>query len=305
MNDKVCFAETVSRLFGGRLLPETHEASNLTVLSKHIRAFADRGVTVVIKVPDSASGAGNVVVDASELSGQPLTTIREKLGALVSDLPWQGEKHLLVSSWETNVFGAPSVQIWIPPQGHGDPVVEGVFEQEFQGASFRFVGSRAADLPRFLVDEIATRTALLALTFQHLGYVGRCSFDLILAGRGPETCRIEFIEANGRWGGTSTPMTLVNRIHDRWWAKPYVARGLRISGSDNMNMSRVRFDTIVTALEDELVDVRSGRGRLVLYDPASIEARSILYVIGFGATTEAAADFVEKSVSERLEELAQ
>jgi len=42
----------------------------------------------------------------------------------------------------------------------------------------------------------------------------------------------------------------------------------------------------------------------ILYDPASIEARSVVNVIGFAQTTLAAADFVETSVRERLEKLA-
>jgi hypothetical protein len=55
----------------------------------------------------------------------------------------------------------------------------------------------------------------LALVLQRVGYLGRCSFDFIMAG--PDVSRAEpiLVECNGRWGGASVILTLINRLFAR------------------------------------------------------------------------------------------
>lgn len=273
VNDKVRFSELVIRLFGDRLIPETHAVSSLSHLCQRARELADRHGTLVVKLPDSAGGTGNLVLEAADCAGRPLPEIHEKLKPLMESLAWQGEKHLLVGAWTEGVLQAPSVQLWIPPETDGDPIVEGLFEQRIESATTRFVGSRRAELPRALSLEIALRSVLLALVLQRMGYVGRCSFDLVLVGRGVESCRIEFIEANGRWGGTSTPMTLVNRLAGRWWQWPYIERTIPTEHGS--------FSDLFESVRHALFDARTSRGRFVLYNPASIPARQVAHTIAF------------------------
>jgi Pre ATP-grasp domain len=278
VNDKVRFSEIVTRLFGHRLIPESHSVASLSLLCQRARELADRHGTLVVKLPDSAAGSGNLVLDAAECAARPLTEIHEKLKPLMESLSWQGDKHVLVGAWTEGVLQAPSVQIWIPPEGHGDPVVEGLFEQKIESGTTRFVGSHRAELPHALALEIALRSVLLALTFQRLGYIGRCSFDLVLAGRSVESCRIEFIEANGRWGGTSTPMTLVNRLIGKWWERPYVESAIATEHAS--------FGDLFESVRPALFDARTSRGRFVLYNPASIAARGVVHAIAFPGESE-------------------
>src|SRR5690606_34224305 len=67
---------------------------------------------------------------------------------------------------------------------------------------------------------IAREAVLLASLFQQLGYFGRCSFDTILVGPDPATAEVHWAECNGRGGGTSIPMTLVNRLTGDWAETP-------------------------------------------------------------------------------------
>jgi len=52
----------------------------------------------------------------------------------------------------------------------------------------------------------------LASGLQLLGYFGRCSLDTLLVGHSFDTAVLHWIECNGRWGGVSIPMTIVNRL---------------------------------------------------------------------------------------------
>ena len=99
------------------------------------------------------------------------------------------------------MIGTPSVQLWIPPRLQGPPMVEGIFAQALANCVGTFQGSSKSDLPGSLSQEIVNSSWQLAELFQRLGYVGRCSFDLILVGDNLGSCRPEFIECNGRWGG--------------------------------------------------------------------------------------------------------
>jgi hypothetical protein len=197
----------------------------------------------------------------------------------------------LVDAWETNVLCAPSSQLWIPVAADGLPIVEGAFAQFLDQEGTVFVGAARAELPADLTREFVTCSWLLARLFQELGYVGRCSFDAILVGESLHCCRLEFVECNGRWGGTSLPMTLMNRIFGDWQAKPYAARVLRIEG-----LSRVAFDQLLQLLGPVLYDRRSGAGRLILTTPGRVQHQSAVSVLGLGSNRQDAIHYVDHSV---------
>jgi hypothetical protein len=62
----------------------------------------------------------------------------------------------------------------------------------------------------------------LALLFQELGYVGRCSFDAVLAGADLDSAAVHWVDANGRWGGVSIALTAANRLTGDWQRRPFV-----------------------------------------------------------------------------------
>ncbi len=124
--------------------------------------------------------------------------------------------------------------------------------------------------------------------------MGRCSFDTLLL----EGSRLEFVECNGRWGGTSTPMTLMNRLFGDWTRRPYATRVCRASG-----LERVRFDRLLEFFADDLYDVRTGCGRLIFFNPGRLEANSGIDVIALDETWEQASDTVRVELQDRLSEL--
>jgi hypothetical protein len=289
VNDKIKFTGTVARLFGKAYIPRTTCSWNLTALTHEVKQFSARCQAIGVKLPHAAGGDGTLILDATRFRGRALEEIREMMKEQLPPLGWDGRVPLLVNCWETQVLAAPSAQLWIPPLSEADPIVEGLFLQAFQeGANGIFVGARRADLPADLIQEMATRSWLLARLFQMLGYVGRCSFDLLLVGDRLERCRAEFLECNGRWGGTSGPMTLMNRLFGDWYQQPYVVRALRVPRLD-----RVPFPDLLAAFQEALYDVRTGHGRLILLNASRMRALSEITVICLGRTCQEATEVLQ------------
>lgn len=296
VNDKVWLADVLTRFYGERIVPPTRSAWNLATAARLVRELGGDARTVVLKVPEASGAAGNMLLQAEEFQGQSLAAIREHLRERLAPLGWDGER-LLIGSWERKVLLSPSVQVWIPPTGDGEPMVEGVFEQTLTKEVGRFRGTAPAALAPGLVDEIAERSWLVALLFQKLGYVGRCSFDLILVGERLSRCQVLFVECNGRWGGASLPMTLMNRLFGRWHERPFAMRELQVPGLD-----RLRFEDLVAGLDGVLYDARTGRGRLIIYNPRHLRAGTA-DVIALGRSWADARRWLEREVPRLLASL--
>ena len=299
-NDKIAFTGIVERLFGSRFVPKTEQAANFATLADRVRDLLAESRMLILKLPDSAGGAGNVVLECEPLIGHSLEAIREQLKTSLAGLAWQGERPVLISSWESPVLCSPSAQLWIPPLREGGPVVEGVYVQTLEGRDGVFVGSRPARLPAAIQQELVDRCWLLARLFQRLGYLGRCSFDLLLVGDSLDAGRLEFIECNGRWGGTSLPMTLMNRLFGNWLAQPYAAREWSAAG-----LGELEFSDLLSAFASDLFDARTGRGWLILYNPGRMHSHAGINAITLGRTWEEAAERLQNEFPRRLEQAIQ
>ena len=295
VNDKGWIATTVARMFGPDRAVPGLEAWNYSTLANVVRHVASTAQVVVIKFPDSAGGAGNFVFDASLFRRLSPSRIRRELRERLGPLGWEGRGPLLVGAWETAVICAPSAQIWIPPEGDGPPAIEGIYEQLIEGLEGYWVGSVPAQLPEPVIEEIKERAWGLCRVFQRLGYVGRCSFDLLLVGQHAENGQVKFVECNGRWGGASLPMTLMNRLFGDWTSQPYATRECVIDG-----LERVTFGELLEVLEPDLFDARTESGRLIVYNPGGLQSRPGVDVLALGNTWEEARHVVEEEVPARL-----
>ena len=296
VNDKIEFTRVVQRLFGPRAAPRTMSAGNLAVLADHVKDLADTSKAIGIKLASSAGGDGIVVLEAAQYRGLHVGPIRQRLGTALRRLHWDGKKELLVDSWETEILSSPSSQLWIPPGSEGEPVVEGVFDQSLDTSLGVFEGCEPSQLPGKKIQEIVNRSWLLAKVFQRLGYVGRCSFDMIIVGEDEDSGRLEFIECNGRWGGTSSPMTLMNRVFLDGARRLYISRICPMKG-----LNRLKFVELMRALDEMLYDRRSNHGRVILSLPGRVAARSAVDVIVTGSSIAEASSFLQNSVVPRLE----
>jgi len=211
-NDKLWFTRMARRLIGVRAVPLTREVYSLSDLAKTVRDMVEISTKLVFKLPASAGGLGNISFDAAPFRGLGLGEIAVRIRAQLQNLGWRSGDKLLVGRWDADVSASPSVQIWVPDEQQGNPLIEGVFMQVVTGQEGAFVGAQRADLPAATTDALTYQSMQIAILLQGLGYVGRLSLDAVLLGDQSKVVDIHWIEANARWGGVSIPMTLAHKL---------------------------------------------------------------------------------------------
>ncbi len=298
-NDKIEFTRAAASLLGPAQVPRTEVAYNFAKLAQLVHELGKTDARLGIKFPFGIGGSGNFLLDTRQIRGLPLAQLREQLQQLLSGNRWPASGRLLIDVWETDVISSPSVQSWIPPRGTGAPVIEGIFEQIITGLEGAFTGTCTLPLPREIEQEIVDSSFQLALLLQNLGYVGRCSFDLILVGQRIEDCRIEFIECNARWGGTSLPMTLVNRIFAHQPSPAWCSQKIQMPAGRSYT-----FLEIVRQLDPDLFDAATGAGRWILFNPGRIQTDSALEAIATGGTPAEARHELDHVLPARLRQIA-
>jgi hypothetical protein len=287
VNDKLWFIRVVEELLGPRAEPPSYRAYGLAQLTERVHELARSVPRIGIKLPRSAGALGNVVLDVARLRRRSLSEIRAVLADLLGERGWRQRFPVLVSVWERPVLVSPSVQTWIPSRGLGPPIVEGVFDQELLGPTGEFGGCHPSTLPPAVCRRLAHEAGLLAVLFQELGYFGRCSFDAILVGERPERCAVHWIESNGRWGGTSLPMTLADRLVGDWRRMPFAALH-----RDDPGLRPRAFEAVLDALGERLFTRERGSG-IVLPSSAGLEDGKSLDVMALAPTPERARADVE------------
>ena len=299
VNDKNWFSLLVRRLLGTRATPRSFKVFSDRTLVSVVRHGLGGCKALVVKVPNSAGGKDNLVFDGAELGQGSERQLREYLRRRLEPLHWDGSSPLQVSCWEDKVLGSPSVQLWIPPLESGLPVqVDGLFEQVLLAGRGEFLGSMPARLAPGLRRRLVRPSVLLARLLQQLGYVGRCSFDLLLTGDAMASSRIEFIECNGRWGGTSGPMHLVDRLFGRD-GRPVYATHHYVAPE----LAGMRFAEIARAFEPELYDAASGTGWLILLTASGLPIGHLDF-LALGKSSDEAKERAYRIVPRRLHSLA-
>lgn len=273
-NDKSAFAALVTRTLGPEWLTETARSRDPAELAGMLLDLARRHARVGLKRTRCASGMGNAVFDAAALQPQSVHALVERFLARTE---WQGDEEVLVVAWEAASL-SPSTQLWIPEPEDGPPRLDGIYEQILAGEAQVFVGSRPAGLPRPVLDQLAYGAEAVGAALQQAGYRGRCSFDHLVIGDPAGDFQVRFTECNGRWGGTSTPMSLLDRLLDGP-RPPYRAQDF-----EHQKLVGVGLPEILARLGDQVYDVASGRGRYIFYNVGPLAGAGKLDVIALGAS---------------------
>ncbi len=276
-NDKAMFGELVTRVLGRDALVETRISRDTANIQADLRAMAARHDRVGLKRTRCASAMGNAVfvsrdVQTQESAAQAVDEFLER-----NDWP-KGEDVLTVAWLETDL--SPSTQLWIPPLGLGEPRLDGIYEQILIGEERVFVGSRPSSLPAAVNRALAEDAIRVAAALQELGYVGRCSFDHLVTGDPTDDFAVVFTECNGRWGGTSTPMSLLDRLL-RGPRPPYRAQDVAFP-----KLIGARLRDLLELIGDELFRTETGRGRFIFYNLGPLDGHGKFDVISIGSDQE-------------------
>ncbi len=283
VNDKLWFEARVEDVLGRGALPEIRLANGPALLAHHAKSLAARYASIAVKLPASASSTGNIVLESADIAGRPLTPLREELCTLLARTGWRGDFPLLVTAWEQPILASPSVQVWIPHPFENMPIIEGIFEQNLAGRKRAFVGASPSSLASEVRRQLASETLQLAYLLQRLGYFGRCSFDAILLGDGKAASRIHWVECNGRWGGVSIPMTLVNRLLGDWRRRPFaIVQRSRLSARGRP------FAEVLGGLGDRLFVAGEREEGVIFQTPGPLEAGTGYDLIVLADSTKAA-----------------
>ncbi|MCZ6806419.1 MAG: hypothetical protein O7F08_05660 [Deltaproteobacteria bacterium] len=289
-NDKAVFDELVARVLGRDALVETRISSDVDNIKADLRAMAGRHNRVGLKRTRCASAMGNAVFASLDVQ------TRESAACAVDEFlertEWpQGEDVLTVAWLDTDL--SPSTQLWIPPLGLGEPRLDGIYEQILVGEEKVFVGSRPSSLPDAVNRALTEDAIQVAAALQELGYVGRCSFDHLVTGNPEDDFDVVFTECNGRWGGTSTPMSLLERLLPGP-RPPYRAQDVVFP-----ELVGARLPDLLELIGDNLFETETGRGRFIFYNLGPLDGHGKFDVISIGSDQEDA----ERGVLEILPKL--
>ncbi len=274
-NDKGRFARLVELTLGSEWLVETFSEIRTSRLAERLRELATRHEQVALKRLRCASAMGNRVFESAALVSSPSEETERQVRSFLEETEWPGDEEVLAVAWEQASL-SPSTQLWIPPFGGGSPRVDGVYEQILKGKRGVFVGSRPSTLPEAVSRRMIGASLRLAEALQRLGYVGRCSFDLLVVGERDANPELRFTECNGRWGGTSTPMSLLDRLLPE--RPPYQAQDFideRLVGAT--------LGDVLESVGTELFEVADRRGRFIFYNTGPLTRHGKLSVIALGS----------------------
>ena len=150
------------------------------------------------------------------------------------------------------------------------------------------MGSRPSALPEPVNRCLGQAGLRVAAALQEVGYVGRCSFDHLVLGDPQNEFRVLFTECNGRWGGTSLPMSFVDRL------VPGPRPPYRAQDFVHPDLVGVQFSDLLSRVGDALYDPASRRGRFVFYNVNCLPLVGKIDVIALGETqAEAEAAMME------------
>jgi hypothetical protein len=289
-NDKCHLTRLVNDLLGSHWVVDGSIASTVSGLGKGLRTLAAKHAKVALKMARCASAMGNRVFESTEIAqnGQDLSSLVEQF---LVDKEWVQGDEVQAVAWEPST-ASPSTQLWIPPKGQGTPQLDGVYEQLLEGDEQVFLGSVPSSLGHELDQAMGHASLMVAAVYQSLGYAGRCSFDFILTASG-----LRFTECNGRWGGTSTPMHLLDRLFPQgrpaYRARDYVSE----------NLVGKSFQALADSLGDTLYDVRTGRGHYILYNVGCLNEYGKFDVISLGPDAEEASRVLENELPPMVERI--
>lgn len=290
VNDKGWFGQMATRLLGKMAVPPKRIAYGPASLTRHVAQLAKRWDRLYLKVPNSAGSAGNYAITTEELRELRPQDLHSLLISFLSGSGWSGAYPLLVEVIDANVLCSPSAQLWIPTPDTGAPVIEGLFEQTLAGPANKFTGAVQAQLPPSVQKQLIHQAQMMGQLFQELGYFGRCSFDAVLAGSDWENAAIHWIECNGRWGGVSIPMSLVNHLDQGNQSGAYVIIQTPFTRSQPQS-----FSEFLAKVERHFVSAIQNKD-IIFLSPNALEAGSGLHVLCRGKTRQGAMELSQQLI---------
>ena len=288
-NNKLWFSSVVRALTGKGSTPPTLYAFGPAAAAAKVARFARQFSSVVVKVPSSAGGRGNLRLQSAQLEEMRLSDIRDLIEHRLRAVGWRGTYPILVGVWESGITASPSAQMWLPKDGDGLPQILGLFEQRVEGSKGRFSGAHPAELPDDIAQEFVAEAAVIGALLQRLGYFGACSLDAVIKRTGSGINELHWVECNGRWSGVSIPLAVARNLRGE---SPQ--NGLLIVQDISSELAPIGTQALVDLLDGiAFKEGASEEGVVILSPPDRAEGIS-LSVMALANSQARAADVVEE-----------
>jgi len=278
-NDKSLLGELASRTAGTHVISESRLNTKPDLMAMSLQELARRHDRVALKRTRCASAMGNKVFNSTDVLALSVEELESVVLQFLQETEWEDDEPVITVVWEKAVC-SPSTQLFLPPLGEGAVKLNGVFEQILEGEEQVFLGSRPSRLPQAVEQALSDASLAVAGALQHLGYTGCCSFDFLVLGDVDADFEIRITECNGRWGGTSTPMSMVSRL------VPGPRPCYRAQDFIHDSLVGIPFDEFLSRIGDEVFDFHAQCGRFVFYNTGCLATSGKFDVIAFGDTPE-------------------
>lgn len=177
------------------LLPRRIVCQDLEAAAAAIQWFGECGLDCLIKADDGENGVGNFLITSGLFSSVA------EIKSFIRTRTFLGNNEVIVEEFiQSSAMLSPSLEMFVPAIGAGDPEITYLSEQVFQGpGDFCGVMVDRALLDTAWYATLAESGMVIARHLQEMGYVGHFDLDAIIDDQN----RPYLLEINSRrTGGT-------------------------------------------------------------------------------------------------------
>jgi hypothetical protein len=206
---------------GMNVVPGRHNLMNAKELRQGILSLKGKTKTVLVRLDEGLSGAGNFLVDLDDFLKKSPSAQNLVAKELLLKLPQRLSKSGATAEvWIEDVISSPSLQYIVYENGEIELLSS--HDQVLEGKEKWYVGCIYPSV--YIIEEILEEGMLFMKTLQKEGFVGYCGLDLIIT---PKT--YYFVEANVRKPGTTYPREFVRKVFGSLQGKYYYAKDIKDS----------------------------------------------------------------------------
>lgn len=255
------------------LMPEGFACRTFLQAAEMGAWYCAQGKACVIKTDGGESGIGQHIFRPG-----PDATVEKILSVIQAD-PYLYNDLIIVEEY-INVANhlSPSLEVYVPPKGDGEPRITYVSNQLFLGVSdFYGLTISKEHVESKWYPPLAEGGLIIARKLQEMGYAGHFDIDTVV----DDQDRVYLIELNSR----RTAGTHVHEFAHHFFGPDYLEHYVLLSINKMKTGNISRFDELKTAIGDLLYPVE-GQPKGVIFAVTSILAANEFGCIIVGANNE-------------------
>ncbi len=256
------------------ILPQGMVCQNLGIAAQAAHWFCASRQACVVKADIGENGIGNII-------GLDHCISPEEILERLQSNPFLGDNWITVERFiHSSTLLSPSLEVFVPPLGAGDPEVTYLSNQLFQ----EFGDFCGVLVDKKLVEDtwyprLAENGMIIAMALQKMGYIGHFDLDAIVDDEG----NVFLVEANPRrTGGTH-----VHEFAHYVFGSDYLDKVVLLS-NDSMDSGAITdCDTLLKVIDDLLFPMQGEQRGVIIAVTSALEAHEFGGIIVASSTEEA------------------